>query len=173
MSRESINLLISRANGNRNHLNNELEKIFNYSITNKNINYEVVSKLSNQSENFEINELVDNFLEKDRKNITKILNENNYSNEDCILILRTILSKSKRLINILEKLNKIRNIDQVIYSIKPPIFWKDKDRVKKQANTWNIDDLKNKIIEINELETLVKSNSKNSVNFISDFIINF
>ena len=31
--------------------------------------------------------LADNYLSKNKKNI-KILNENNYSNEDCILIIK-------------------------------------------------------------------------------------
>jgi len=172
MSRESINLLVNRANGSRKILKIELDKILNYSFTNKKIDLSIVKKLTNLNENYGVNELADNYLEKNKKNIAKILNENNYSDEDCILILRTVLSKSKRLISIIEKYNETRNLEDAISNTKPPIFWKDKESVKKQANSWKINDLKEKIYQINEVETLVKNNSKNSLNLISDFIVN-
>ena len=110
---------------------------------------------------------------KSNKNVTKILNENNYSEEDCILILRTLLIKSKRLLKIIEINNNIKNIDKVIMEIKPPVFWKEKESVKKQVNTWNFEDLKKKIYEINDIEALVKNNSRNSLNLVSNFIVNY
>jgi len=172
MSRESINLLVKRANGNRKILKTELDKILNYSFTKKKIDLKAVQKLTNLNENYGVNELADNYLEKNKRNIAKILNENIYSDEDCILILRTVLSKSKRLINIIKKYNETKNLDEVISNTKPPIFWKDKDSVKRQANAWKINDLKEKIYQINEVETLIKNNSKNSLNLVSDFIVN-
>ena len=172
MSRESINLLVNRANGNRKILKTELDKILNYSFTKKKIDLKAVQKLTNLNENYGVNELADNYLEKNKRNIAKILNENIYSDEDCILILRTVLSKSKRLINIIKKYNETKNLDEVISNTKPPIFWKDKDSVKRQANSWKINDLKEKIYQINEVETLIKNNSKNSLNLVSDFIVN-
>ena len=172
MSRESINLLVNRANGSRKILKIELDKILNYSFTNKKIDLSIIKKLTNLNENYGVNELADNYLERNKKNIAKILNENNYSDEDCILILRTVLSKSKRLISIIEKYNETKNLDDVISNTKPPIFWKDKESIKKQANSWKINDLKEKIYQVNEVERLVKNNSKNSLNLISDFIVN-
>tara|TARA_B100001939_G_C16937801_1_gene616929 strand:- start:1545 stop:2522 length:978 start_codon:yes stop_codon:yes gene_type:complete len=173
LSQESINLLVNRASGDRENLKIELEKIYNYSITNKDINISKIKVLTNLAENYSVNELAENFLLKNKKNISKILNENNYSDEDCILILRTILSKSKRLFNILKRNEELNNIDQVISSTKPPIFWKEKESVKVQANSWKLNDLKNKIYEINEIELLIKNNSKNSLNLVSDFIFNY
>jgi len=173
LSKESLSLIISRANGDRANLKNELDKILMYSYTNNKIEIEIVRKLTNISENYDVNILADNFLSKNKTIVTKILNENNYSNEDCILILRTILSKSKRLMGILEKYKNNKNIEEIISSTKPPIFWKDKENVKKQIASWNLDDLKNKIYKINEIELFVKNNSTNSLNIISDFIVNY
>ncbi len=172
LSRESINLLIERSSGDRANLKTELEKIYNYSISNKNIDYNIVRKLSNLSENYAVSEIAESFLSKNKKKISKILNENIYSDDDCILILRTIANKSKRLLNIIEENNNSNNIDKVISSFKPPIFWKEKEIVKNQAKTWKIKDLRSKIYEINNLELTLKSNSKNSLNILSDFIIN-
>lgn len=173
LSRESINLLINRSGGDRNNLKLELEKIFDYSFSNKKIDFMNIQKLSNLAENYSINELAENYLCKNPKSVSKILNENNYSEEDCILIIRTILNKSKRLLNIIEKNKKSNNIDEVISSFKPPIFWKEKESVKKQAKSWDLKELRQKIYRINEIEYLVKSNSGNSLNLVSDFIINY
>ena len=173
LSQESINLLVNRASGDRENLKIELEKIYNYSITNKDINISKIKVLTNLAENYSVNELAENFLLKNKKNVSKILNENNYSDEDCILILRTILLKSKRLFNILKRNEELNNIDQVISSTKPPIFWKEKESVRVQANSWKLNDLKKKIYEINEIEFLIKNNSKNSLNIVSDFIFNY
>jgi len=173
LSRESINLLIERSSGDRQNVKIELEKILQYSFSNKKIDYQIVSKLTNLSENYSVNILVDSYLSKNKKSLFKILNENNYSNEDCILILRSILSKSKKLLSLIEKYNKTQNLENVISTAKPPIFWKDKDNVKKQIVSWKIDELKNKIYEINDIETIIKINSKNSLNLLSNFIVNY
>lgn len=173
LSRESINLLIDRSCGDRNNLKLELEKIFDYSFSNKKIDFVNIQKLSNLAENYSINELAENYLCKNPKSVSKILNENNYSEEDCILIIRTILNKSKRLLKIIEENKKFNNIDEVISSFKPPIFWKEKESVKKQAKSWDLKELRQKIYRINEIEYFVKSNSGNSLNLVSDFIINY
>ena len=172
ISRESLNLLVNRSSGSRDHLKLELEKILYYSLSEKNIDFEIIQKLSNLAESHNVSELADNYLAKNQKNVARILNENNYSNEDCILIIRTILNKSKRLLNIVDSYENNKNLDEVISSVRPPIFWKDKDIVKKQATSWKLDDLKKNIYKINEIEAILKTNSQNSLNLISDFIVN-
>ncbi len=173
ISREAINLVISRSSGDKQNLEQELNKILNYSFSNKNITYETIEKLSNLSENYNVNELANYYLAKNTKNVARILNENNYSNEDCVLIIRTLLNKSKKLLTIIDKYNQTDNLDQVISSTKPPIFWKEKEIVKIQAKSWELDDLKSKIYELNEIETTIKANSNNSLNIISNFFVNY
>ena len=170
LSSESINLLIERSCGDRKNLNLELEKILNYSLSNKKIEFKNVQKLTTLAENYNVSELADNYLIRNKKNISKILNENSFSDDDCILILRTILNKSKRLLSIIEKKSAYNNIDQIISDFRPAIFWKEKESVKKQVNSWDLIELRQKIYKINEVEYLVKSNSVNSLNLVSDFI---
>ena len=172
ISRESINLIISRSGGDRNNLKSELDKILNYSTTNNKIEFDTVKKLTNLVENYSVGELANVFLLKNKKEIAKILNENNYSNEECMLILRTILNKSRRLLEIIEQNNISNDIDSVISKAKPPIFWKEKENVKLQAKSWKIEELKKKIYEIGNIEILAKSDSNNSLNIVSDFVIN-
>ena len=172
VSQELTNLLIDRSRGDRKNLNNELDKIDNFVRNRKNINIDDVYKLTNLAENYNVSELIDSLLVKNRKKTANILNENNYSSEDCILIMRTLLYRSKRLLKLYQILKKNKNIDAVISGYKPPIFWKEKEIVKLQLNNWSTNSVENLIYETNEIELLVKKNSANSINILSDFIIN-
>ena len=171
LSQETINLIIERCKGDRENLNNELKKIENYAKSEKRISTEDILKLSNLAENYNASELTDNCLAKNVKKTANILNENNYSNEDCILIVRTLLAKAKRLLKLQEEVKKNKNIEQVITNFKPPIFWKDKEIVKQQINYWPLEKIINMIENINEIELLIKKNSTNSLNILSNFII--
>ena len=173
LSQEIKNILIERSNGDRINLKNELSKLKNLSITKKKLSIEDVLKLSNLAENYSVFELSDNYLAKNSKKVSNILNENNYSSDDCILIIRTILNKSKRLLKIRNEVDNNKNIDQVISTIKPPIFWKEKEIVKKQAQSRSTNEVKNIIFKINDLEALVKKNTANSMLFVSNFISNY
>jgi len=172
ISQQTINLLVDRCRGDRQNLNNELDKINNYSLNRKNINLDEILKLTNLAENYNASELIDGCLSKNLKKTVNILNENNYSAEDCILITRTFLIKLKRLFKIKKELELTKNIDNVITAFKPPIFWKDKETVKQQVGKWHLNQIENLIFETNEIELLIKKNSVNSLNFLSDFIIN-
>jgi len=173
VSQEIINVLVGRSRGDRANLFNELNKIEILSITKKNIDLDDVLKLTNLSENYSVFELVENYLAKNKRQVSKILNENNFANDECILILRTILNRSKRLLKLKESENETGNIDLTISSFKPPIFWKEKDLVKKQIQSWSKNEVKKIIYRVNDLEILIKKNSNNSINFVSDFVSNY
>ncbi len=171
ISQESINLIVSRAYGDRKSLNNELKKIDSF-LSNKNkISIEEIHALTNLSENYSINELVDNCLAKNRQKTVYILNENNFSFEDAIIIIRTFLIKTKRLMKLNQDLQINKNIDKTIVSFKPPIFWKDKELVKNQIKIWTLDRTYKLIEEINKVELNIKKNSINSLNILFDFIL--
>ena len=172
VSQEKINLLIDRCRGNRQNLRNELDKIDSFIKNKKNINMDQIMKLTNLAENYNVSELIDSYLASNFKKTITILNENNFSIEDCMLITRTLLAKSKRLYKLLLEINNNKSIEEAISSFKPPIFWKDKEIVKQQINNWSLSRTENLIYKTNELELLIKKNSYNSVNILSDFIIN-
>ena len=173
LSQEIKNILIERSKGDRINLNNELIKLKNLSISKDKLNTEEVLKLSNLAENYSVFELSDNYLAKNSRKVSNILNENNYSSDDCILIIRTILNKSKRLLKIKNEVEKNINVDQVISDFKPTIFWKEKDIVKKQIQSWSTKEIKQIIFKINDLEALIKKNTANSMLFVSNFVSNY
>ena len=171
LSPENINLIIERSQGDRINLKNELQKIINLSQNNKKLELEDILKLTNLSENYSAGELVDNCLSKNKKRTLNILNENIPSSEDNILILRTFLIKLKRLRKLRLNLIENNNIDQVINSFKPPIFWKDKNIIKQQIKIWELNDIENFIVDLNNTESLIKKNPQISNQIINNMIL--
>ena len=171
ISQQSINLIINRCRGDRQNLKNELNKIENFIKNKKRIEISEILQLTNLAENYSVTELVDNCLAKNKNKTLNILNENNYNLEDCIIVIRTMLAKSKRLLKLFQEIKISNNIDSAISSIKPPIFWKDKQIVKDQINKWSHKNIELLIFRINEIELLIKKNSSLSLSVLSDFII--
>lgn len=171
ISNSCMNLIISKCNKNRETLKNELKKLENFSRGGKKITSENVSKLINMGNNFDIVELIDSCLAKNKKKILHILNENQFSNEDCILITRTFLNKSKRILVLSKEYEINKDIDQTISSARPPIFWKDKEITKQQIYIWSPNNIKKLIYSLNNLELLIKTNLNSSINLVTDFIL--
>ena len=171
MSQENINLLVNKCSGNREALLNELLKIEFLSKSQLKLTSEKISKLVNLNEDYSVSELIDNCLAKNQKKTINILNENNFSAEDCILIIRVFLNKSKKILELSSIFEKNQNIDLTISAAKPPIFWKDKEITKKQIYLWKPKHVKNLIYKLHELELITKKNINNSINLVSNFII--
>ena len=172
ISQQNINLIVDKCGGDRLNLENELEKIKTYLREKKSISSEEISKLINLSENHTFYELIDNCLAKNTNKTINILNENNFSNEDCIIILRTFLLKAKKILYLSIEYDKNKDINQTINSAKPPIFWKEKDIVKTQLNKWKPEKIRELIYLINDIELQIKKNYNNSILLVTDFILN-
>jgi len=171
ISPSNINLIVSKCNGDRETLINELQKIEYFTKNGKKINTESISKLINLSENHSISELIDNCLAQNKKKIISILNENNFSNEDCIMITRSFILKAKKLLELSKIFETNKNLDLTISSAKPPIFWKEKEITKQQIQKWKPKNIKNLIYALSETELQIKKNINNSINLITDFIL--
>tara|TARA_B100000035_G_C21002062_1_gene555441 strand:- start:137 stop:1120 length:984 start_codon:yes stop_codon:yes gene_type:complete len=170
VSSSLINTIIEKTNEDKGALLNELKKIDLYTKNNKKIDEGKIYKLINLNENHSFNDLVDNCLVKNKKKTIRILGDNNFVNEDCVLIMRIFLNKSKLVLKLVKEYEINHNIDKTISLAKPPIFWKDKEMVKNQILNWQAQDLNNLIYEINELELLIKKNINNSINLMTNFI---
>jgi len=171
ISSSNINLIVNKCGGDREALINELQKIELFSKSGKQINSENISKLINLNENHNISELVDNCLARNKKKLINILNENNFSNEDCIMIVRSLLIKSKKLLGLSKTFETNKNIELTISSAKPPIFWKEKEITKQQILKWSSKNIKQLIYSLSETELQIKKNANNSINLITDFIL--
>ena len=171
LSQENLNLIIERSQGDRVNLKNELEKIINFSKNKNKIELDDILKLTKLSENYSASELADNCLSKNKKKTLNIMNENIPSNDDNILILKTFLYKLKRLRKLRINLDTNSNVENVINSFRPPIFWKEKNLIKQQIKIWEINDIEQFIIDINNTESLIKKNPQVSNQIVNDMIL--
>ena len=172
ISSSNINLIVSKCNGDRKLLYSELQKILNYTKSGKKLNSESIIKLVNLAENHSISELIDNCLAKNKNKTIEILMENNFSSEDCILITRILFNKLKKILTLSVEFKKNKNLDLTISTAKPPIFWKDKEITRQQISNWTPEKVKEILYEINDVELCIKKNYENSINIITDFILN-
>jgi DNA polymerase-3 subunit delta len=166
-----INLIAQKSKNNREILYNELEKISDYALSNQSLDVVKIKKLINIPEDYKVLEVIDNYLLKNMKKTISILNENNFFGDKNIEFVRSFLFSLKRLKNLKVNLQKIKNIDLVLTDFKPPIFWKEKEIIKKQLNSWSLDEIKSMIIRINNLELSIKKNSQISNQIINNFIL--
>jgi len=170
ISKESINELINKSMGDRLNLINELNKISLLGHKNKQINNETISKLTNSSGEYNVSELVDQCLAKNKRQTIHILNEDSITNENNLIIIKSFLSKLKRLKKIKTELEKYNNIDTILNSYKPLIFWKEKDLIKKQLNCWSLDQIKSSMQKINNLEWECKRYPQISKGLLQNYI---
>ena len=170
LSTESINLLIERASGDRNNLRNEVNKLKSFALNKQMVSYDQVKELTNMVGNYQNDYIVNICLNGDKKKLNKILRENNFSFEDFLILLKIFSKKIHRLlkIKIFNRLEK--NLDQIFNQIRPPIFWKEKEDVKKLVRLWNEKKLNLIIKKINEIELNCKKNHELATNITLDFL---
>ena len=171
ISNSNLNLIVNRCNEDRGILLKELNKLVLFSSGGKIIDLDRIKKLTNIGENYDISKLIDQCLSKNKKNVIKIINENNFSNEDCVQITRVFLLKTKKIYFLSLLFENNNDMEFTISSAKPPIFWKDKELIKQQINKWNSNSLRVLMYKLNELELLIKKNMNNSINLITNFLL--
>ena len=158
LSRESINLVIEKSNKDRNYLRNEIEKIKSYSLNKTKIDAEDIKHLINFSGEHKSDVLINECLCGNIFQYKKILSEFYTNTMNQMYLLRILSNKIQRLLNIKNMESDYPNLDGLLGAAKPPIFWKDKEIVKKQLKIWNVNNLKKIVLEINNTELLCKKN---------------
>jgi len=158
LSSESINLLIEKSNSDRSNLKNEIEKIKSYALNKKKIGVEEIKSIINFSGEYKSDSLVNECLCGNIHQYKKILSELYVNTINQIFLLRILSNKIQRLAKMKTLENNYTDIDNLIKSAKPPIFWKEQPVVKKQLSIWHLNDLKKAIYEISNVELLCKKN---------------
>jgi len=172
ISSQDLNFLINKSK-NRVNLKSELEKVILYYKGKSKISSINISKLISNSEDIQISELIDECLLKNKKKLLNIINENNNFQDNQILIIKSFLIKLKRLKKLKQNINYNENIETIISSYKPPIFWKEKPVIKEQLKIYSLKRIKDMLVKLNNLELIIKKNSQVSNHVINDFIFSF
>ena len=172
ISSENINLILDKCSCDRKNLYNEMNKILIFSFEKKKINRDQIIKLINVYEDENYFELIDNCLAKNQVKVNKIINNNTFNNNETIILIRTFLSRLKRLIELKKLERELGNSKDTINNFRPPIFWKDKEMVEKQIKSWNNNQIHLLLDKVNNLEIDLKKNYYLSNNLIFDLILN-
>jgi DNA polymerase-3 subunit delta len=136
-----------------------IEKINLYKNSEK-ITDQIIDEICTDADLKKNDEIIDILLSKNEKNINNFIsNMSNYEKNfiEIIIILRSFIIK----ILDIQKNNKNLSIDERIERYKPPIFWKDKDRIKNILKIWNTNNLEKFLSNLNVIETEFKRNDLN------------
>ena len=152
----NINLILDHTNLDRSKLNNELDKIISFFLD-RNILSEKLKELLNAKTNDDFNKLIDEAFMGNKSNTNKLLSNTTMDYEKNILYINIINQRLDKLMQI-HQLN-VSKIEDAINNLKPPIFWKDKPNITKQAKKWNKYKIKNMFEATVELEKRIKTNN--------------
>jgi len=151
--------IISSASLKRSKIKEVIEKINLYKNSEK-ITDQIIDEICTDADLKKNDEIIDILLSKNEKNINEFIsNMSNYEKNfiEIIIILRSFIIK----ILDIQKNNKNLSIDERIERYKPPIFWKDKDRIKNILKIWNTNNLEKFLSNLNVIETEFKRNDLN------------
>jgi DNA polymerase-3 subunit delta len=154
-----IETILSSSSLKRSKIKEVIEKINLYKNSEK-ITDQIIDEICTDADLKKNDEIIDILLSKNEKNINDFIsNMSNYEKNfiEIIIILRSFIIK----ILDIQKNNKNLSIDERIERYKPPIFWKDKDRIKNILKIWNTNNLEKFLSNLNVIETEFKRNDLN------------
>jgi DNA polymerase-3 subunit delta len=156
LSETQIEIIINSSSLKRSKVKEVIEKINLYKNSGK-ITDQVIDEICTDVDLKKNEEIIDILLSKNEKNINEFIsNMSNYEKNfiEVIIILRSFIIK----ILDIQKNNKNLSIDERIERYKPPIFWKDKDRIKNILKIWSANNLEKFLSNLNIIETEFKRN---------------
>jgi len=159
LSETQIEIIINSSSLKRSKIKEVMEKINLYKNSEK-ITDHVIDEICTDADLKKNEEIIDILLSKNEKNINEFIsNMSNYEKNfiEIIIIIRSFLIK----ILDIQKNNKTLSIDERIERYKPPIFWKDKDRIKNILKIWSTNNLEKFLTNLNIIETEFKRNDLN------------
>ena len=151
--------IINSSSLKRSKIKEVIEKLNLYKNSGK-ITDQIIEEICTDTDLKKNDEIIDILLSKNEKNINEFIsNMSNYEKNfiEIIIILRSFIIK----ILDIQKNNKTLSIDDRIERYKPPIFWKDKDRIKNILKIWTTTNLEKFLNNLNIIECEFKRNDLN------------
>ena len=159
LSEKQMEIIVDASSLKRSKIKEVLEKIHLYKNSEK-ITDQAIDEICTDIDLKKNEEIIDILLSKNEKNINEFIsNMSNYEKNfiEIIIILRSFIIK----ILDIQKNNKTLSIDERIERYKPPIFWKDKDRIKNILKIWSTNNLERFLSNLNIIETEFKRSDLN------------
>ena len=156
LTENQIETILNFSSLKRSKIKETVEKINIYKNTKK-ITDKIIEEICTENDLKKNDEIIDILLSKNEKNINDFIsNMSNYEKNfiEIIIILRSFIMK----ILDIQKMDKKLSTGEKIENYKPPIFWKDKDRIKNILKIWSSKNLEKLIINLKIIETNFKRN---------------
>jgi DNA polymerase-3 subunit delta len=159
LSNSQSETIINSSSLKRSKIKEVIEKLNLYKNSGK-ITDQIIEEICTDVDLKKNDEIIDVLLSKNERDINEFIsNMSNYEKNfiEIIIVLRSFIIK----ILDIQKNNKSLSIDERIEKYKPPIFWKDKDRIKNILKIWSTNNLEKFLSNLNTIETEFKRNDLN------------
>ena len=158
LTSQVTNLITQSTGLDRSKVNNEIDKII-CCFKDKKIDLKKIDLLLNIRSNDDFNLLKDEALNGNKINTNKLLADTVFEIENNIYYLNLINQRINKLNEIENMKKENSNIESLISSLKPPVFWKDKPMLIQQSNKWNKNKIQEALKKTYNTEIEIKSNS--------------
>ncbi|MBD1150181.1 hypothetical protein IDH12_02180 [Pelagibacterales bacterium SAG-MED29] len=152
------NLIIQNTGLDRNKVDNEIDKIISC-FKDKKIDLKKLDLLLNIRTNDDFNLLKDEAINGNKINTNKLLADTVFEVENNIYYLNSINQRINKLNEIENMKKENSNIESLISSLKPAVFWKDKPILIEQSKKWNKEKIQTALKKTYNTELKIKSNS--------------
>ena len=158
LTNQVTNLIIQNTGLDRNKVNNEIDKIISC-FKDKKIDLNKIDLLLNIRTSDDFNLLKDEALNGNKINTNRLLADTVFEVENNIYYLNSINQRINRLNEIENMKQQGSNVESLVSSLKPPIFWKDKPILIEQSKKWNKNKIQTALKKTYNIEVKIKSNS--------------
>ena len=153
-----INYITQNTGLDRSKVNNEINKITSY-FKDKKIDLNKIDSLLNIKTNEDFNLLKDEAIKGNKINTNRLLADTVFEIENSIYYLNAINQRINRLNEIQNMKKGNLNIETIVSSLRPPVFWKDKAMLIEQSKKWNKYKIQTALKKTYNTEIEIKSNS--------------
>ena len=138
----------------------ELEKIaLFYKNSKSKIKLEEIRNLLNDSSSQNLNKMNEYVMFGNTNKSSKIVNKLLTEGASPISLVRSLSNYMLRVQKTKIEMKKGINFDIAIKSLRPPVFWKDKDNFERHCYKWPLSSIENSLFKLLETEVSCKLNS--------------
>ena len=140
---------------------NELQKIsLFYANEDTTPNLEEIKNLLNDASSNNLQKMNESVMYGNTVKSSNILSKLLSEGSNPISILRSLINYLKRVQKVKVEMKKGSNFDTAIKSLRPPLFWKDKDNFQQHCVRWPLDKIERNLSRLLDAEIDCKTNSK-------------
>tara|TARA_A100001035_G_scaffold187380_1_gene149470 strand:+ start:809 stop:1834 length:1026 start_codon:yes stop_codon:yes gene_type:complete len=160
LSRDIKNYLLQSLSNDRMISKHELEKIgLLYKDSKSKIKLEEIRVLLNDSSSQNLNKMNEYVMFGNTNKSSKIVDKLLTEGASPISLVRSLSNYMLRVQKTKIEMKKGSNFDIAIKSLRPPVFWKDKDNFERHCRKWPLSSIENSLFKLLEAEVSCKLNS--------------